>query len=461
MANSSVGHVEFGMVNSDFHVKNGSCVTCDNKVQCTSVITCTSCCEKFHAVCPSANKQNKICNETLLKNFSQNSTKNNFKWYCNVCLTLYEHNKKCGLEEKLASVLLQFGMFTDIIKNIQNEVANNTKSVNTLLEKSAASTHVVDLVPSNGNAISANNGGQCNAWNMQRVATVDTEMQRSRDLQRDENKARKNKRKKEKSSLILKCNEEGESPNLSEIRDVAVTYGIPINQVNITANNNAVITLPTEDVLNKFKPLLTAKPSLKQHQVDKVKHKLPRVSILDIDEKFEESDFIDTVKLQNPDIAELIDNGEVFTDIYIKNGGAHSHKSSHMNVTVSENIRKLIRNRRNRIYLGLRSCRVVDRTQLNRCYKCHDHTHIAKYCENTPCCGYCSSKEHVSDDCAMKIDVENNKCNFKCINCMRNKYASSGHSVYWPSCPVNKHFHRKSLPVDNNTNETPALISRR
>ena len=88
MANG-VGHVDISnMLNKDFLVKNGSCISCERKVQSTSVIKCTSCCDMFHAVCPSSNKQNKICNETILRNFNQNSTRDNFKWSCNVCLYL-------------------------------------------------------------------------------------------------------------------------------------------------------------------------------------------------------------------------------------------------------------------------------------------------------------------------------------------------------------------------------------
>ena len=443
MANG-VGHVDISnMLNKDFLVKNGSCISCERKVQSTSVIKCTSCCDMFHAVCPSSNKQNKICNETMLRNFNQNSTRDNFKWYCNVCLTLYEQDKFCGIAEKLNAILLKFDMLSDAFRGIKDEVANNTKSINALTHER---NHVVDIHADKAVNSSSNGRLQQNVWNMQSQQQLPIEnpaLLKSRDENKDQ---RSRKRKREKNSLIMKCNEDGKSPDLAEIRDVAISYGIPVNQVNVTANNNAVITLPTEDALNKLKPLLSTKPSLKQHQVDKVQSKLPRISILDIDEDFEESDFVDTVKLQNPEIADLISNGAVFSDIYIKHG--EGKKYSQINVTVSENIRKLIKNRRSRLYLGLKSCRVVDRKKLNRCYKCHDHNHIAKHCDNTPCCGYCMSEDHESDDCDMKIDIENNKSNFKCINCQRSRNPNIGHSVYWPLCPVNK-YHRKTTFTDN------------
>ena len=167
---------------------------------------------------------------------------------------------------------------------------------------------------------------------------------------------------------------------------------------------------------------------------------------------------VDTIKLQNPDVATLLNNGENFSDIFIKKGNARQ-KYHQVNITVSEKLRNLISSRGNRLYIGLKSCRVVDRKHINRCYKCHDHTHLAKTCDKTPCCGYCASGQHESVDCAFKRDVENNVGNLKCINCQRNNLEYTGHSVYWHLCPINKALLKQplrgSLPKIGDLNSQP------
>ena len=163
MADMPVGHGEFSStINKDFLVKNGSCATCENKVQASSIIECDSCADRFHAVCSSTTKQNKICNETLLKNYSQNSTKDNFKWYCNVCLTLYEHDKNSGLQDKLNTMMLKFEVLTNVIRDLQNEVANNSKCITGIQQCNHGES--VAATPSIPNNV---NGGtqQKSAWN--------------------------------------------------------------------------------------------------------------------------------------------------------------------------------------------------------------------------------------------------------------------------------------------------------
>ena len=221
---------------------------------------------------------------------------------------------------------------------------------------------------------------------------------------------------------------------MSDIRDVAVSNGIPITDVKVTTNKNTVVSVPNQDVLEKLKPLLAGKPELRKYEVAKIRDKLPRLSVLDVQDEFDENNFIETIKSQNPNVANVIGQGEGISDFYIKKYGANYQ----VNINVTENIRKVIKSQGNRLFIGLKSCRVVEKENISRCYKCHDHEHIANDCSNIACCGYCADTTHASDDCPLKVDVIKNKSRLKCINCERNGLESSGHSVYWPLCPMNK-----------------------
>ena len=412
-----------------FSVKNGTCSTCDGKVQSSSIITCKLCDVNFHAVCPVSTKQDRICNETLLRNYSQNSTRENFLWYCNACYTMNEHDTKCSLMEKLNALLFKFDLLKSSFDKVKNEVANNTMHIKNMVENNIHTTEAPNQTSDNQRNDSLQ---QPNAW--LRPLAADKSKQSNR------TKRTPPKKKKVDTSLILKCNEDGEQPDISQIKDVAVSYGIPINQVSLTNNNNAVISLPSIEARDTLKPLLAARPSLKKHEVSNIEVKLPIITVLDIEENLDENEFMNMMKLQNAGIATLIEAGEELSNIVLKNRKAGNKTFTQVNITVSANIRKEIENRGNRLFIGLKSCRVVDKVNITRCYICHTHGHLARNCSKIPCCGYCCSNNHASRDCVLKDDIYGNKNSLNCINCHRHKLNPIGHSVFWSLCPINKQF---------------------
>ena len=444
------------MVTKEFVVKSGTCSTCDGKVQSTAVITCKLCNDIYHAVCPRSTKQNKICNETLLKSYSQNSTKDNFMWYCDTCLTMNEHDTKCSLQEKLNAILLKFDLLSSTLNSVKNEVANNTKHI---MESRTCTIGI------NTNAETVQPISQQSEISSKNVAPSDSDNAWSKRLPVNQKQATASSDgksysrivKKKNATILLKCSENGEKPDAKQIREVAIAYGIPINRVNFTANNNAVISLPSTEVRDTLKPLLAAKPSLKKHAVANLEEKLPAITVLDIREELVESEFMDMMKVQNPTIATLIDQGEGFTDVTLAIKQVGNHKFTQVHATVSLKLRTAIKKNGDRIYIGLSSCRVVDKFGILRCYKCHNHSHVAKNCSGTACCGYCSAENHESNSCELKSNIYENKSRLNCINCKRRSLNSQGHSVFWSLCPINKQFREKakrSVPyyVDNCNN---------
>lgn len=361
---------------------------------------------------------------------------------CNGCLTLYEQDKNCGLHEKLNSMLAKFEVLNNTITELRTEVANNTKVISDLSAKKNSVVNPCTIGSSSASGSRSNEHSNANnAWGQgPPILQSDKSMQQLQES-RDNNKRSEippQRQKKAKSSLLIKCDEEGETPSLADIREIAISNGIPVTQVRVTTNKNTVVSVPNEDVLNKLKPLLSANMSLNKFEVANVREKLPRISVIDLEEEYDEQNFVNTLKLQNPDVATVIGNDETISDFYSKKSGTRFQ----VNITVSDNVRKVIKNRGNRLFIGLKSCRVVDKVNISRCFKCHDHRHFAQECTNVECCGYCSSIEHVSEDCPLKLDVVRNKSQLKCVNCARHNLAGVGHSVYWPLCPINKRYNR-------------------
>ena len=70
----------------------GTCTTCNCECKDDSIIECNKCNLKFHALCNIATPLNCICNKSFLNLFKQRSTRKNFIWCCDCCMTTMEIN---------------------------------------------------------------------------------------------------------------------------------------------------------------------------------------------------------------------------------------------------------------------------------------------------------------------------------------------------------------------------------
>ena len=105
-----------------FKIKDGKCSSCEEQVDDNEVMTCFFCKIHFHAICKGSNA---ICNKSLLVLIHQKSTKRNFTWYCDSCLTNLEvdvtsshasHMQKVtDLEDKIDALNTKVSSITNIL----------------------------------------------------------------------------------------------------------------------------------------------------------------------------------------------------------------------------------------------------------------------------------------------------------------------------------------------------------
>lgn len=82
-----------------------------------------------------------------------------------------------------------------------------------------------------------------------------------------------------------------------------------------------------------------------------------------------------------------------------------------------------------KIYMMWRIYRVKEFLNTVRCFKCHAHGHIAKYCSSPDqLCETCGSKEHKREDCPKKDSPV-------CVNCFKTKRKEINHNVKDKKCP--------------------------
>ena len=102
---------------------SGQCKSCENDVPQLEVITCYSCKSVFHGICPSAPaKHDYACNASFLKMFNSNSTKENFKWYCDRCLTNLENATCTSMETQFLNLVQQVTALTNEVRELKNSL---------------------------------------------------------------------------------------------------------------------------------------------------------------------------------------------------------------------------------------------------------------------------------------------------------------------------------------------------
>ena len=375
---------------------DGKCTTCAQPALLAEIITCCACSKDCHAVCSSTNdKTEGICNQTLLKLFKMGSTKSNFKWFCNTCLTNFETNKASTLDERFNVISTQI---RDMAKGFE-QVANLSKELNemkTLINNREVTKDIVE---------------QNNSWtDAKRVHTM-------------------------KSSFVIKHKtktDTGSTIDVNRIRQIAVENNIPVSNVGVSQKGNTFVHCPSVEHRDKLQPLISADVSNKD--VVPIKEKSPHITITDItktssDDITKES-VLKQIRNQNPQIAEHIDAGDEFNVLFIKS--VVKTNSFSAVIRVSPNIRDTIKANRDRVYVGINSCRVFDRFYVKRCNNCHQFGHFKDKCQNETKCGYCSGP-HDSDGCSLKDTHDYTK--MKCANCEHNGLPHIGHSTFWHKCP--------------------------
>lgn len=128
-----------------------------------------------------------------------------------------------------------------------------------------------------------------------------------------------------------------------------------------------------------------------------------RITILDIDPSSDENEILDALRAAVP--ASQRERVKI-TGVRQTNAGFAKALA-----TVPRGISSMVRH----IRVGFFKCRVRRSTPPPpRCYKCHDHGHIAKQCDGpdlSGTCLRCASKEHATNDCTEGPD--------RCVVCER------------------------------------------
>ena len=381
------------------------CSTCRQKVNDNQGLKCMECDGFYHAACPSApDNESKICTSTLLTNYVRPSTKPNFTWTCDHCLTEAESVKVATLRQLIKSISKSQN---DQISELSAQVLNLTEVVNTLSENKS---------PNEGTV-----------WDQRQ----------------------KSQSNKIKSALVIKPDDQGNRVNSKAVRKIADKEGIPVDSVVEMESGEMFVNVPDADSRDRVCQLLEESHST--NQVLKLKPKLPSIEIMGVtskDVQNEDNDDLTTEELensilrQNKAIAQLVELGSELKVVFIRKPPPRKVYYTVV-IRVSPNIRDLINKMKNKIHMGVTVHNIVDRFYIRRCNRCQGLGHYEDKCATTNhlVCGYCA-KEHKSDDCP---DKGKDHKHHSCINCSAEGENCKGHPAFWRKCPTYKAAQKKMM----------------
>lgn len=150
----------------------------------------------------------------------------------------------------------------------------------------------------------------------------------------------------------------------------------------------------------------------------------PKLTILQVEKEMQNKEIIESIKLKNSHITELIKSEDDFTILFAYKLSDH-HKTIVIKTTAS--IRAAIMST-GLLYVGTRRCRVYDRYWVNRCNRCQSYKHKTADCKSQLACGFCAGN-HQSREC-------NNRNQLRCKNCQESGHMDYKHASISHDCPI-------------------------
>ena len=377
--------------------EDGNCPTCDQLAPQGEHVQCFSCNDFFHAACKNASPDQKVASRTMINGYLLPSTERNFLFFCDRCLTEIEinksesdarrinllENKMAGMDQKLSEImaLLMTPNKTEI-DNILPAVSNPT------------------LAPIN------------NIW---------FDKERLDEVKAPEPKA------------VLVINKTPDHQTNEETREIVeqVVTNNNVSLRNSHTNNDGdlVIVCESKEARDELKDLVhEADESIKMNSPSV---KLNTITLVGLQKAYDKEEVIRKLVTQNDFLRRFIVRNDITEHMKIHIIKPLWNKPTVFQAvaSISPVLREGFRSNKDKVIIGLTSCKIYDKKQAKRCYNCQEFGHMAKSCPTAtvPSCGKCG-ENHRTDQCTS--DERN------CINCKRNGALETNHSVFYYKCPT-------------------------
>ena len=397
------------IVDQDYQLDNeGVCKTCKVVSQGNDSVKCMICNKRFHAICNSMAADDKWATKTMVNAYNAPSTKRNFSFMCNHCLTSWEIDQADRnnfriqkMEENMKYIMEEL----KVIKN-QTSVAN-------------------EIAPK---------------------VILNTQNKKEDSIWFDEVKLANVKAKPTESVLVIRKNEDSTlvKTNKEAIENIVVQGKIPVVKSYNSKEGNLVVLCDSSETRDSLKNQLQS--SIENIEVRSPREKRPAISIVGLTRKYESEEIIDLLIKQNHFLGQFARNNDINDHIKIFNvkplrGNQDIYQAF---ARVSKVIRQGLRTYKDKVIMGLSTCKIYDQYHVKRCNNCQGFGHFYKDCPspNDHICAKCG-ENHSTKDCST--------LNLKCTNCVKSGLspAECEHRADDSNCPS---ISKQREKIKNNLN---------
>ena len=365
---------------------DGKCILCKKTSSINEHVQCIICKDNFHAVCPSVSSEDKLATKTTVQNFLLSSTKKNFAFLCDICLTKMEINttgtdtqRINSLESKMKQLLLK--------KDVPERPGNNVTEVNSHSSK------------------------QNSIWyNKERLETV--------------------KAPPAPSVLVVgKTNEqENDQKNLEVVEKVIMENNIGLKKSYKNKSGELVLVCESKETRDNLSNIVESID--KRIPTKSPNGKRPTIAIVGLYKEYTTEEVISMMIKQNDFIKKFATTNNIddHCKVLVVRPTKRNAGMFQVFVSVSAVLRDGIKQHNDKITLGLTSCKVYDQYHVKRCNKCQFFGHYAKDCTSTE--DYCAKcgEMHETANCTSTLK--------KCINCVRSDVEKNDHCAFDNDCPA-------------------------
>ena len=369
--------------------EDGNCSACNKLSLRGENIPCYSCHGLFHAICDSAHGDDKVATKTTIEYFLRPSTKENFLFFCDSCLTKMEvsrteteTSRMNAMEKKLVGV---------------DEKLNE---IMTLLNAQKGSTVKSAVQPP-----------KQNIWSdKERLVSV--------------------KAPEPKAVLVISSSSDSEKDQEAQelIERVVVENEISLKESHKSKDGDLVLVCESKTARDELKDLVqTADVELK---INSPNGKQIPITLVGLPKNYDHDEILKMLSTQNEFIKMFKIQNDINEHFKIHVVKPCRNKPSVHQVfaSVSTVFRDGLKNNKDKVIIGVTMCKVYERQTTKRCNNCQLYGHFTKECptRQVPICGKCS-ESHRTDHCSSD--------DRKCVNCLRNNAEELDHPVFYHGCP--------------------------
>ena len=365
---------------------SGTCTACNVVAPVGEHITCFICKEVFHCACASMGEDDRPGTKSLVTAFCRASTKRNFQFFCDVCLT------KCEID-----MINSEGKRLKTLENTITLIVDELSEMKKLLKER-------DSKPAPAPAPKLL---QDNIWfNKERLAATKVAPA---------------------EPILVVDNIQNESSGTVE--KAIVEHSIPVTKTYKNNSGGLVLVCDTQDSRDKLKDAIAS--TTENVRMKSASGKKPSVTIVGLSREYSKDEVIKQIVSQNQFVKHFSTVNKIEEHIEIHDIKPTKSKETVFQAfaSVSEPLRKGFRNYRDKVTIGLTSCKIYDRYHVKRCNNCQGLGHYYKDC-TTPDATCCAKfgENHATSSCNSSVK--------RCVNCVKAGKEESGHTAFDPKCPI-------------------------